>query len=365
MRVAHDQVLPADSRAEALGSRLQTPVGGVRFAVVIPLHNKGPHIARALDSVLAQTRPPAEIIVVDDASSDDGMAVVAAYDDARIKRLHRAAPGPGGYAARNLAIEAAESAWIAFLDADDAWEPGHLDALAAAIAGWSGPGSLNTVFSGFHIVEPDGSRRRDPFSERRRTKTAEPIALDFGGVIAAWLEIGHCPVWTSATACRRAALIEAGLFPAGRCRRGGDKDLWLRLAAIGWTLAAPATTAIYYRDAINMVTRQQGTNTRHCLCDTIQAMLQTLPAGMRPRIRGPLRRLFNLEVFMYAMQAALPAEGGEARAGSGRLDPALWSGFFVHENPLRFLLLIALSLVSAGPAVRRLARHWRRLRRAG
>src|SRR5882724_6939837 len=96
------------------------------IAVVIPLYNKGLHIRRALDSVLAQSRRPDEIIIVDDNSSDEGPAEVAKYADPRIRLLHRTTPGPGGYAARNLAIEHAHSEWIAFLDADDAWTFDHL-----------------------------------------------------------------------------------------------------------------------------------------------------------------------------------------------------------------------------------------------
>src|SRR5262245_35254253 len=97
-----------------------------RFAVVVPLYNKRPHIARTLDSIFAQTEAPAEIFVVDDASTDGGLDEVVRLSDARLKILRRSEPGPGGYAARNMAVLRAQSDWIAFLDADDAWAPDHL-----------------------------------------------------------------------------------------------------------------------------------------------------------------------------------------------------------------------------------------------
>ena len=90
------------------------------IAVVIPIHNKQPHINRCLASVLSQTRPVDEIIVIDDASSDGSIGEIAQFTNERIRLLKRPVPSPGGYAARNLGILQAKSDWIAFLDADDA-----------------------------------------------------------------------------------------------------------------------------------------------------------------------------------------------------------------------------------------------------
>jgi len=92
-------------------------------SVIIPCFRCGDTIARALDSVLTQTRPVAEIILVDDASGDnttDILVDLAKNDAQRIRVItllnNR---GPGG--ARNAAWEVATQPWLAFLDADDAW----------------------------------------------------------------------------------------------------------------------------------------------------------------------------------------------------------------------------------------------------
>jgi glycosyltransferase involved in cell wall biosynthesis len=313
------------------------------FAVVIPLYNKGPHVARALDSVLRQTRPPEEIIVVDDNSTDDGVAVVAGYQDPRIRVLRRTQPGPGGYAARNLAINEAKSEWIAFLDADDAWSPNHLAVVAETITAVDAEPNdvpLACVFSGFEVVEPSGARRSDRFS-RVRGRGAVAV-LDFSAVLDTWLELGDCPIWTSASAFPRARLIEAGLFPAERCVRGGDKDLWLRVAALGRTAACPAVTAIYYRDATNMVTRTQSTNARHCMCETIVAMI----ARHHDRLPRLLKRLFNQEVFNYSVYATRSSD----------IDRSIWRGFYGREDPMKLATLALLSI----PGVPALARHGRR-----
>jgi glycosyltransferase involved in cell wall biosynthesis len=308
------------------------------FAVVIPLYNKRPHIARALQSVLAQTEPPSEILVVDDASTDGGLDEVVHLRDARLKILRRSEPGPGGYAARNMAILRAQSAWIAFLDADDAWRSEHLATVRAAIAQAQEPERVSCVFAGYSNVWPDGRTVPDRYTQRAGRDTAR--TLDFAALLTMWLALKECPIWTSAAAFRRQALIDAGLFPAGRCARGGDKDLWLRVAHSGDAVAAPGTTAIYHRDATNMVTRRSSTDARHCLCDTITAML---PGAPEPT-RALLKRLYNLEVYLYALYAAKDR----------KVDPDSWRGFYAQQGPLRFLVLAGLSTHAGAYAARRL-----------
>src|SRR4029434_1166221 len=104
------------------------------IAAVIPVYNKEPYVVRAIASVLAQTRPVDEIIIVDDASTDGSRRQIEQFRDPRIKLLQRAEPGAGGYAARNLAIHHATSRWIAFLDADDSWHEHFIEEIAKLIA---------------------------------------------------------------------------------------------------------------------------------------------------------------------------------------------------------------------------------------
>ena len=319
-----------------------------RFAVVVPLYNKRPHIERALSSIFAQTEAPAEIFVVDDASTDGGLDEVVRHRDERLKILRRPEPGPGGYAARNMAVLRAQSDWIAFLDADDAWAPDHLATIRASIEQTSTP-RLACVFSGYANVWPDG--RKEPDRYTRQVGRAAPRVLDFPALLNAWLDLKECPIWTSAAAFRRQALIDAGLFPAGRCVRGGDKDLWLRVARNAEVAAAPGTTAIYHRDATNMVTRKSSTDARHCLCETIIAMLQNASDAERPL----LKRLFNQEVYQYALHAAKDR----------KVNPASWRGFYAQEDPLRFLVLAGLSTHAGAYAARGLASMVARYRHNG
>ena len=104
------------------------------FTAVIPVYNKGPHVARAIKSVLDQTFQDFELVLVNDASTDNSLAEMKRFADPRIRILHRDSPGTGGYAARNLGIGEAKAEWVAFLDADDEWYPKHLERMKEIIA---------------------------------------------------------------------------------------------------------------------------------------------------------------------------------------------------------------------------------------
>jgi glycosyltransferase involved in cell wall biosynthesis len=97
-----------------------------QVSVIVPVYNGAQTIKRALDSVLAQEFSGLEIIVVDDASSDRTVELVAQYPDDRLTTI-RSAENRGAGAARNKGIAAARGRWVAFLDADDAWKPGKLE----------------------------------------------------------------------------------------------------------------------------------------------------------------------------------------------------------------------------------------------
>lgn len=93
-------------------------------SVVIPTYNYGRFIVEAILSVLSQTRPPSEIIVVDDGSTDETTAVVGGFG-ARVKYIRE--DNAGVCAARNRGVAESSSELIAFLDADDTWEPTNLE----------------------------------------------------------------------------------------------------------------------------------------------------------------------------------------------------------------------------------------------
>jgi glycosyltransferase involved in cell wall biosynthesis len=93
-------------------------------SVIIPVYNGAKFIAQTLDTILAQTVLPAEIIVINDGSTDNSADVVEEYKDS-VTLIN--IPNGGACAARNLGASSAKGNWLAFCDADDLWLPAKLE----------------------------------------------------------------------------------------------------------------------------------------------------------------------------------------------------------------------------------------------
>jgi glycosyltransferase involved in cell wall biosynthesis len=106
------------------------------FSVVIPVYNRADTLCEALLSVLAQSDPDFEIIVVDDGSDDEPERVVRDLSDSRIS-IHRQ-QNQGGAAARNAGIDRARGEFVAFLDSDDRFLPHHLADMRVLLEGKTG-----------------------------------------------------------------------------------------------------------------------------------------------------------------------------------------------------------------------------------
>ena len=257
----------------------------------MPLHNKAGHVAAAIESVLSQSVPPLEIIVIDDCSTDGSRAIAADFAGERLRLLDRDTPGAGGYAARNLGIREARGDWIAFLDADDLWHQDHLAVLAYGLSKAPEAGAAATRFE--HVFDT----HRQPQRIAPRLETG--AVLDFTQFLESWLTVRECPMWTGAIALRRDLLIDAGLFPEERARRGGDKDLWLRAMRHSKLAYEPVITAEFSRDSANKVSKSTNTLSTPCLIATARAMM----AGASASEQRLLRRLINQEIAHYTRYA--------------------------------------------------------------
>ncbi|NOJ47563.1 glycosyltransferase family 2 protein [Bradyrhizobium archetypum] len=297
------------------------------FAALVPLYNKEPYVARAITSILAQTRPVDEIIIVDDASTDGSIDQVTAFQDPRLRLLRRTDPKQRGLpATRNLGIQSATSRWIALLDADDSWHGDYIEEIEKLLT--QATDRTGMLFTGFENIWSDGIVTQDSYSASCDDQRFTHLSLD--RFVSDWLRIGGCPVIPSAVVLRRDMLLEAGLFKEC-CRRGEDKEMWLRLLSISDALASPRVCSSYYRAIPGQMQDSVTTNARHCVCATLEDMIARA-SGTRRRL---LKRLFNMEVFEYA-------RGVQQRE---RVSPEIYRGFFVSVEPQRYFVLLLLSYV--------------------
>lgn len=181
-------------------------------SVVVPCKNMAAYVGAAIDSALAQTRPPYEIIVIDDGSTDDTRDVVSRFGGS-VKLLD--GPGRGSAISRNVGILAATGEFIAFLDADDLWYPQHLELQITRML----REGRDFSFSDFH-------RTTDP-SEPGAGMHAGYTQVAEGHVFSNLLRENFVP--TSSGIVRRSLLAHTGLFKP-HLRGGQDFDLWLRIA---------------------------------------------------------------------------------------------------------------------------------------
>lgn len=185
-------------------------------SVVIPVHNGERYLAATLDSILAQTCPPLEIIVIDDASSDATPQILAAYAAHLEVIRHDAASGPAR--ARNEGIQRARGEYIAFLDADDLWEPEKLAQQLQFAAQHPGFGILTTDVLWF---DDDGTVLQ--------TSLKQSYPVENGYIVEKLLR--HNWITTSATLIPRDILLEVGGFDERPCRLGEDWVLWMQIAS--------------------------------------------------------------------------------------------------------------------------------------
>src|SRR5690606_28833767 len=223
-------VATGPARAARVRARRRAPGGEVtmgnagepRISVVIPVFNREATIERAIDSVLAQTLGPAEIVVVDDGSTDGTADAIARYGD-RVRHLHQR--NAGASAARNLGVRCARSEWVAFLDSDDHWVPGHLAAMVDAIGATRGAAGF--YFADCHRPASEGSPSLWDLSGFPR-----PVDRVLVDDATDWVLMALQPMMLQASVIARDRYLAAGgLWPALRTRH--DTHLWFLLGIAG------------------------------------------------------------------------------------------------------------------------------------
>ena len=287
-------------------------------SVIIPAYNAAATLERALASVMAQSLPDIEIIVVDDGSTDDTSRILARLvaADRRLRVLSQ--PNGGVARARNTGIAAATGEWIATIDADDLWHPRKLD-LQVAAARADGPGCGMV------------------YSWSRRIDMADRVIADMGaprhaGQALHQLIASNFMRNASSAMVRRRAALAAGGFDPGLQDAGaqGAEDLKFYLAiARGWRVALAPHFLTGYRQ--------------------IEGSMSQMPTRMRRSIemvledcerqdQGMPAAVFALARANYDLYAAALALAGGDRGGFLR-----YAGAALARRPLDATVLLGVN----------------------
>jgi glycosyltransferase involved in cell wall biosynthesis len=201
-----------------------------QVSVIIPAYDVTAYIVEALESVLGQTYPAFEILIVNDGCPDT-VNLERALEPYRGRITYIKQVNGGVSRARNSAIRAASSAFIACLDGDDVWESRYLEIQMSIL---EADLELSVVYPNATIFGGPGEGT-----------TIMELCPSVGEVTFQSLVSRQCHVFTGITA-RREALLRAGLYDED-LRSAEDYDLWLRMTAMGMRFAYHRQSLVRYR----------------------------------------------------------------------------------------------------------------------
>lgn len=268
----------------------------LRFSVVIPLFNKSQHIQKAVNSVLNQTFPDFEIIVVNDGSTDKSLSIVEQIKDERVKIINQ--PNSGVSTARNNGVKASKYDYIAFLDADDWWDEHFLEEMKVLIEKYPDAGIYGSKYD---IVK---------FGRVRKDDVGLPDSFTDGFIdyLKTYAIRYFMPICSSAVVIKKSVFEELKGFKP-QLKFGEDFDLWVRVA-LKYKVAYKNKSLAYFNQDVDIKNRALGgklwnKNTHFIFqLDYLAAEEKNIPAlkelldGLRVRslLRYYLKAMYSKEV---------------------------------------------------------------------
>lgn len=287
-------------------------------SIVIPAFNAEDTIGRAIESVLAQTYRPIEIVVADDGSTDRTPEIVASWRDHGI-RLLRLAAQRGVSGARNAGIAAARGELVALLDSDDAWLPLKLEKQVAAIRA-----DPNLVFVACAAKEfsPTGKYLGDLYKGRR------PVTG-----IDGWKSLlARNTVATPSVLTWRDRLIESGGFDES-LRVCEDQEMWIRLSCQG-AIGYVDEPLVHVHNRANSLSSNLSVSTLRVALDVVERHLARQKSRLTPaevrRIRGERLQWFGRATCNANYAQGLPAMLRSVSMGYRPLQTGI---FLVSASP--------------------------------
>lgn len=265
-------------------------------AVVIPCYNAAAYLARALESVFAQTYRDYRVYVIDDGSRDDTRSLLRSYGKriVSVSQIHA-----GQAAARNCGIRMSNSPHIAFLDADDEWLPGKLQ---RQIEVFQNNPRVGMLYSDCSTSGPGES------STSYFARTGIPVS----GRVFERILLEGCAIYTPTVMLRRECLDNVGLFDESLAV-AEDYNLWLRIAARWDVGVIPDVLAIRH---ITPGSLSLSTSKHHATVAAITAFEHAMRRDLQPQQLQALRIAIAKR---YSAYASLLLAEGESRSSRQQL----------------------------------------------
>jgi glycosyltransferase involved in cell wall biosynthesis len=294
------------------------------FTIAMPAYNASRTIGAAIRSVLAQSRPDFELIIVDDGSNDDTAAVVERFDDERVRLFRQENRGPG--AARNVAIRQGSGRYVSMLDSDDLWFPAYLETMASLLDRHPHAGF---AYTDAWVLDDRTGRihRRSAMHYQHPPREAPADPMEF---LALLLRRGNF-VFTGTTV-RRQVLETVGVFEAG-LKPSEDFGLWVRILAGGFgAVRTPGRLAVYRKHPGSLSTDELALADGEREAVRRVAEEYDVPDWIRKLARARLRKLDRLLAGL-GDDGGLTASLARARARAVRAKIAVVDPFSWYRRP--------------------------------
>ena len=275
-------------------------------SVIIPAYNQGHYLAYGIQSVLDQTYPAFEILVVDDGSTDNTAEIAQGFSDPRLNYIYQ--ENRGLSAARNTGLRLAQGEYISYLDSDDLFLPQKLELLITALH--ENP-QWGMVAGQAKVIDENGAQTGKVY--------ASPIPEPFENLL-----LGN-PLHVGSVLLRREWHERAGEFDE-TLHSYEDWDMWLRLARLGckfgW-ISQPVSLYRFHTAQMTRIGRQMTQATFSVLDKTYRD--QNLPASWQ-QIKDKAYSKANLRAMAQAYLAEEMEQAKLYMQQAVQLDPALIAG---------------------------------------
>lgn len=290
-------------------------MNGIDIAVVIPLYNQAGHVVDTIASIQAQTVPPAQVIVVDDGSTDNPRAALKSFmESGAIQLVHQENQGVTG--ARNRGLQEVTADWVVFLDADDHWSPEFLQRVSELAAAHP---ECGVVATNYVIVDENGVERAPLLQNLPSDDNVFVFTNYFESASRS-----TPPLWTGAVVMRTDVIRQIGGFR--ECHHDGEDLLaWAELYCVTDIVYTREVLAIYRQTSFSWTHYRRPASEVDITGNRLLELLNDpdVPAGKKRGLRAYVALWKKIRASQW-IRNGRPMKAWTAAAESIRFNPGNW-----------------------------------------